>query len=125
MLKALPRLEGRELNRMADVFGIKRRRIFWVFKEGDAALRQRIVAWLSMRPVGAFQNLGTPLKLATWDEIIEEFSSRGVPFILMYSDKWPKNKRSFVISRNFHNNEPVWSVLHDLADQCKEEKNHA
>lgn len=125
MPESLPKLTGRELNRMAAICGIKRQRVFWIFKEGDTALRRRIEAYLSMRPVGAYQNLGTPLKLATWDEIIAELSSRRVPYILSYCDKWPRNKRSFIISRNFHNNVPVWSVFQDLADQCKEEKNHA
>lgn len=37
----LPRARGRDLDNIALVLGVKRRRVWWIFRESDKALRAR------------------------------------------------------------------------------------
>jgi hypothetical protein len=38
-------LKGKELDLMAYTYGFKRRRVFWIFKESDRSLRERMMAF--------------------------------------------------------------------------------
>jgi hypothetical protein len=38
--------EGKELDLLATSYGFKRRRYFWIFKESDRKLRERMVAFI-------------------------------------------------------------------------------
>lgn len=37
---------GRTLDKMAEFWGFKRKRYFWIFKESDRSLRERMVKFL-------------------------------------------------------------------------------
>lgn len=42
--------KGKELDLLVQGMGFKRRKYFWIFKESDRHLRERVVKWLKWLP---------------------------------------------------------------------------
>jgi hypothetical protein len=109
-------VRGQELNRLAYICGIKRRRWLYIFWEGDRSLRKRIHVAAVLTSLRVPASFGTPLQLATKQEIVDELTKRkDAPFIFIWNEEGKKG----CIASNAKCDLGLPTILRGIADQIE------